>query len=50
MLDKMGLTTHSTKIKNAVYKTYEQGKFLTGDVGGKATTSDFVAAVIDNIE
>lgn len=50
MLDKMGLTSQSVKIKNAVQKTYEQGKYLTGDLGGKATTTDFVTAVIDNLQ
>jgi isocitrate dehydrogenase (NAD+) len=50
MLDKMGLSSHATKIRNSVFKTYEEGKYLTGDLGGKATCSDFVAAVIGNIK
>lgn len=50
MLDKMGLNSHSTRIRNAIFKTYEDGKYLTGDLGGKATCSDFVSAVIGNIK
>lgn len=37
------------QIHQAVMKTIEEGKYLTGDLGGKSTTSDYTKAVCDNL-
>lgn len=34
------------RIENAVHKVYAEGKSLTGDLGGKASTGQFVEAVL----
>ena len=49
MLNHMGLNSYEKMIKTAVIKTFEEGKYVTGDLGGKATTIDFTNAVIDNM-
>ncbi len=50
MLNHMGLAEYDAKIKKAVIKTFEDGRYRTGDLGGKTTTTDFTKAVIDNVE
>jgi len=49
MLEKMDLNNHAARIKKSVLKVYQDGKHVTGDVGGKATTTEFTKAVIDNL-
>ena len=49
MLSHMGLKDQADKINKAVFKTIAEGKFLTGDLGGKATTTDFTQAIIGNL-
>jgi isocitrate dehydrogenase (NAD+) len=46
MLDKMEMFEDAARIKAACFKVYEEGKYTTGDVGGKSTTSEFTKAVI----
>lgn len=50
MLTKMGLGPQADRIHKAVLKTYSEGRYLTGDIGGKATTTEFTKAVIGNIQ
>jgi isocitrate/isopropylmalate dehydrogenase len=47
MLDHMGETAAARRIEAAVLKVYREGRWLTADVGGKATTKEFTQAVID---
>ncbi len=49
MLNRIGLTAQEDNIRQAVFRVFEEGKYLTGDIGGKATTTDFVKAVINNL-
>ncbi|KAK5113706.1 NAD-dependent isocitrate dehydrogenase [Meristemomyces frigidus] len=49
MLQHMGLTEHADKIQNAIFKTLAQGTTITGDLGGKAKTHEYAAAVISNL-
>ncbi|KAL9083336.1 MAG: hypothetical protein Q9159_005844 [Coniocarpon cinnabarinum] len=49
MLQHMGLTEHATRIQNAIFKTLADGKTITGDLGGKAKTSEYAGAVISNL-
>lgn len=50
MLKSMKLNSFANSIDNAIYKVYQEGKWLTGDVGGKASTTEFVQAIIDKLE
>lgn len=50
MLKSMKLNNYATSIENAVFRVMREGKWLTGDLGGKAKTSEFTQAVIDYIE
>lgn len=49
MLDSMEMPEFSKRIRNATYQVFEEGKYVTRDVGGKAGTSDFVKAIIDKL-
>jgi isocitrate dehydrogenase (NAD+) len=46
MLDHMGELKAARRIETALRRVYREGKSLTRDVGGKATTEQFTAAVI----
>lgn len=39
MLKSMKLNNYANAIEKAVFKVFEEGKWLTGDVGGKAKTT-----------
>lgn len=49
MLKNMGLESYGNKIENAVFKVMKEGKYLTGDLGGKAKTTEYTQAIIDNL-
>ncbi|CAD8109894.1 unnamed protein product [Paramecium sonneborni] len=49
MLKAMRLNDYANRIENATYSVLEEGKFLTGDLGGKSTTSDYTKAIIDKL-
>lgn len=49
MLDHINLKVHARTVRSAVERTISTGKCLTMDMGGSASTSDFVQAVIENI-
>jgi isocitrate dehydrogenase (NAD+) len=46
MLDHLGEANAARRIENSLRAVYREGKSLTRDVGGKATTAEFTAAVI----
>ena len=50
MLKNMGLRMYGEKIENSVMKVMKEGRWITGDLGGKAKTTEFTAAIIDNLE
>lgn len=50
MLAHMGERDASVRLQNAIERVYAEGCHLTGDVGGKASTSEFTDAVIRNIQ
>ena len=50
MLKSMGMRDFGNAIENSVFKVMKQGKYLTGDLGGKAKTTEFTQAIIDNLE
>jgi isocitrate dehydrogenase (NAD+) len=46
MLRHLDETGAAKKVEDALHRVYREGKRLTRDVGGKASTSEFMAAVI----
>ena len=49
MLKSMNLTRHAKIVGDAVDKTLKAGKVRTKDLGGHATTGQFVQAILSNI-
>ncbi len=49
LLIHLGETDAAHKLQTAVEAVYREGKHLTGDVGGAASTEDFTEAVIKNV-
>jgi isocitrate dehydrogenase (NAD+) len=46
MLDYLEEHEIARRVENALHLVYREGRSLTGDVGGKATTAEFTDAVI----
>ncbi|KAH8681157.1 isocitrate dehydrogenase [Xylariales sp. PMI_506] len=49
MLRHMGLTDYASRIEKATFDTLAEGKALTGDLGGKASTTDYANAIISKL-
>jgi isocitrate dehydrogenase (NAD+) len=49
MLDHVGLTEHARHLRKAIDEVLNQDKVRTGDLGGKASTSDYAKAVIQRV-
>ncbi|MCJ1239674.1 NAD-dependent isocitrate dehydrogenase [Varicellaria rhodocarpa] len=49
MLQHMGLHDLAQKIQTAIFDTLAEGKHLTGDLGGKAKTHEYAAAIISRL-
>jgi isocitrate dehydrogenase (NAD+) len=49
MLDHLGEIKAARQIEISLHKVYREGKSLTRDVGGKATTAEFTNAVIASL-
>jgi isocitrate dehydrogenase (NAD+) len=49
MLKSMKLNNFANSIDNSVMKVMRERKWLTGDLGGKASTTEYTQAVIDNL-
>ena len=47
MLRHMNLHEKADTIENAILKTLMEGKFVTGDLGGRASTTDYTKRVIE---
>jgi len=50
MLDHLGEAIAARRFENALHSVYREGKSLTRDVGGEATTAEFTAAVIHKLK
>ena len=46
MLKNMGLNKFGEAIETSIFKVMKEGKHLTGDLGGKAKTTEFTKAII----
>lgn len=49
MLKHIGEYDHATKIENALSKVFVEGKVLTTDLGGTATTTEFAEEICKNL-
>ncbi|KAJ6789283.1 hypothetical protein PWT90_02149 [Aphanocladium album] len=49
MLRHMGLTDKAAQVEKAIFDTMAEGKALTGDLGGKAKTSEYASAIIGRL-
>ncbi|ORX50288.1 putative homoisocitrate dehydrogenase [Piromyces finnis] len=49
LLENLNFTAEAAKIYNSVDKLLSEGKILTPDLGGNATTKDVTAAIISNL-
>jgi len=49
MLHHLQLSDCADRIHNAVLTTISEGQYLTSDLGGKSTTSDYTKALIDHL-
>lgn len=49
MLKHVGFHDIGRRVETATLKVIEEGKFRTGDLGGKATTTDFTKAICDKV-
>jgi isocitrate dehydrogenase (NAD+) len=50
MLDYLNETKAARRIETALHKVYREGKSLTRDVGGTATTAQFTETIIRSLE
>lgn len=50
MLKAMGMRDFGNAIEDSVFKVMREGKYLTGDLGGKAKTTEFTRAIIENLK
>jgi isocitrate dehydrogenase (NAD+) len=50
MLTHLGETAAATKLQNAVESVYAEGKYVTADVGGSASTDEFTDAVVKAVK
>ncbi|KAL2111612.1 hypothetical protein VUR80DRAFT_9744 [Thermomyces stellatus] len=50
MLRHMGLTEQAVAIEKATFATLAEGKALTGDLGGKASTDEYADAIISKLQ
>lgn len=50
MLKYAGEKTYADKIEKALLKTLKEGRVLTADLGGNATTTEFTDEIIKNLE
>ena len=49
MLDSLGHKPQADAMRESLFAVLGQGKHLTGDLGGKATTREYTQAVIDHM-
>jgi isocitrate dehydrogenase (NAD+) len=45
MLNHMGLQTYAKKIENAILTVIREGKHVTADLGGTASTTEYTEAI-----
>ena len=49
MLEALGQNEQAGRLRTALSKVVEEGKIVTRDIGGNASTQDFTQAIIDRL-
>ncbi|KIY49262.1 putative IDH2-isocitrate dehydrogenase subunit 2, mitochondrial [Fistulina hepatica ATCC 64428] len=49
MLRHMNLSSYADKIESAALTTISEGKHITGDLGGKASTAEYTGAIVQKL-
>jgi len=49
LLEHLGYEKEAAHLEAAIYKVYQDGKYLTRDQGGSASTTEFCQAVKANL-
>jgi isocitrate dehydrogenase (NAD+) len=49
MMEYMGEHRIARNVRAAIYEVLEEGRHLTGDLGGRADTAEFTQAIIDKL-
>ena len=49
MLEALGQLDNADKLRNALAAVVEEGKTVTPDIGGTASTQEFTQAIIDRL-
>lgn len=49
MLKHMKLNDQADKIQKAIFEVLKEGKYVTGDLGGKSSTTEYTKAIIDKL-
>lgn len=50
MLRHMSLNDHANRIEKAIFDTLAEGKSITGDLGGKASTGEYTKAIVERLK
>ena len=50
MLRHLEMNSHADKIEKAAFDVIREGQYLTGDLGGSASCSQFTDAIIRKVE
>lgn len=46
----MSLNEYANRIEAAIFDTLAEGKSITGDLGGKASTSEYTKAIVERLK
>lgn len=49
MLRHMKLNNFAERIHNAIFEVLKEGKYVTGDLGGRSTTTEYTNAIINKL-
>ena len=49
MLEALGQNDQANRLRDALSKVVEEGKIVTRDIGGHASTKEFTQAIIDRL-
>ena len=49
MLRHMGLNDYANSLESSIFNVLREGRWVTGDLGGKGSTTEYTKAIIDNI-
>ena len=50
MLRHLGQTAAADRVERAIHRLYAEGRYLTRDIGGSASTDEFTTALIGSLQ